>query len=98
MATIIGCFKILLEVLVNLRSLTVKLQQCAVDLLSAYKEVESVISVIKLMRDNSESEFARIFEETTKLGQELHGSEFELSKPRIAGCQCNRSSVDVTTA
>ena len=34
------CFKILLEVLANLRSLTVKLQQCALDVVSAYKEVE----------------------------------------------------------
>ena len=53
---------------------------------------------MKLMRDNSESEFARIFEETTKLGQELHGSEFELSKPRAVGCQSHRSNIDVTTA
>ena len=57
------CFKILLQVLANLRGLTVKLQQCVLDVLSAYKEVESVISVMKLMRDNSESEFARIFED-----------------------------------
>ena len=68
------CFKILLEVLANHWSLTVKLQQRAIDVLSAYKEVESV-SVMKWMRDDSESEFARIFEETTKLGQELHGSK-----------------------
>ncbi|MCG8622768.1 MAG: hypothetical protein MJE68_12330 [Proteobacteria bacterium] len=92
------CFKILLEVLANLRSLTVKLQQRVLDVLSAYKEVESVISVMKLMRDNSESEFARIFVETTKLGQEHHGSEFELSKPRVAGHQSHRSNIDVTTA
>ena len=44
--------------LANLRGLTVKLQQRVLDVLSAYKEVESVISVMKLMRDNSESEFA----------------------------------------
>ena len=50
---------------------------------------------MKLMRDNSESEFARIFEETTKLSQELHGSEFEL---RAVGCQSHRSNIDVTTA
>ena len=53
---------------------------------------------MKLIRDNSESEFARIFEETTKLGQELHGSEVELSKLRTVGCQSHRSNVDVTTA
>ena len=84
--------------LANLRSLTVKLQQRVIDVLSAYKEVESVISVMTLMRDDSESEFARMFEETTKLGQELHGSEFELSKPRTVGRQSHRSNVDVTTA
>ena len=50
------------------------------------------------MRDNSESEFARISEETTKLGQELHGSEFELREPRTIGHQSHRSNVDVTTA
>ena len=92
------CFKILLEVLTNLRCLTVKLQQRAVDVLSAYKEVESVIAMMRFMRDNSESEFARIFEETTKLGWELHGCEFELSQPRVVGRQSHRSNVDVTSA
>ena len=92
------CFKILLKVLANLRSLTVNLQQRAIDVLSAYKEVGSVVLVMRLMRDNSESEFARIFEETTKLGQELHGSEFELRKPRTVGRQSHKSNVDVTTA
>lgn len=89
------CFKILLEVLTNLRSLTVKLQQRAIDVLGAYKEVEGVISTLKSMRDNSDGEFARIFKETTKLGQELHGSEFELTQPRIVGRQRHRSNVGV---
>ena len=49
-SSLLVSFKLLLEVLANLRNLTVKLQQHAIDVLSAYKEVESVILVMKLMR------------------------------------------------
>ena len=48
--------------------------------------------------DERQLEFARIFEETTKLGQELDGSEFQLSQPRIVGRQSHRSNVAVTSA
>ena len=92
------CFKILLEVLTCLRGLTLKLQLRAIDVVYAYKEVERTTSVLKSMRDNSEREFARIFEETTKLGRKLHGSDFELSQPRVVRRQTHRSNVEATTA
>ena len=45
------CFKILLEIFHNLRSLTIKLQMQAIDVIYAYKEVQSVISTLKGMRE-----------------------------------------------
>ena len=38
------CFKILLEILQNPRSLTIKLQKQAIDVIYAYKQVQSVLS------------------------------------------------------
>ena len=92
------CFKILFEVLTCLRGLTVKLQQRALDVHYAYKEVDNVISVLKSLRDNSEKEFARIFEEACKLGQKLHGNNFELNQPRVVRRQVHRSNVGATSA
>ena len=43
-------------------------------------------------------EFRRIFEETSKLGVNLHGEDFELRKPRINQHQRHRSNVPATTA
>ena len=39
---------------------------------SMHKEVGRVVSVLKGMRVDSEKEFKHIFNETTKLGKELH--------------------------
>ena len=43
-------------------------------------------------------EFRRIFEETSKLGVNLHGEDFDLRKPRINQRQRHRSKVPATTA
>ena len=82
------CFKILLEIFHNLRSLTIKLQMQAIDVVYAYKEVQSVISTLKGMRERSSSEFKNIFSEAQKLGKDLHGQDFEHSRPRIVRHQC----------
>ena len=82
------CFKILLEVLSCLKGLTIKLQMRAIDVLYAYREVEGVISTLKVMRNESESEFKRIFEETAALGKALHGEDYELKQ------QC-RGNLDI---
>lgn len=86
-------FKIILEVLSQLRALTVKLQMQAEDVLHAYKQVCDITSSFKQMREESEKEFKIIFEETTQLGKDLHGNAFQLSQPRIVGSQIYRSNV-----
>ena len=65
------CFKVLLEVMCCMRGLTKKLQSQAIDVFYVYKQVNSVVSTLKGMRDNSDREFHKIFEEATKLGKTL---------------------------
>ncbi len=52
-------FKILLKVLSCLRALTLKLQMQAIDVIYAYKQVQSVILSFMEMRAKSEDEFSR---------------------------------------
>ena len=91
-------FQILLEVLSSIRALTLKLQMQAVDVLYAYKEVENTIRYLKEMRENSQREFKRIFDSAKKLGQDLHGSSFTLTQPRINKRQVHRSNVQASSA
>ena len=90
-------FKILTQVLHILRELTMKLQMQANDVVYAYKQVSSVVSTLKGMREDSVSEFQKIFVETTKLGQQLHGDHFELCRPRIVGRQVHRSNPEISS-
>ena len=71
-------FRILVQVLLVLKELTVKLQSVDNDVTYAYSMVESVIRILKNMRKNSEKEFHKQFLEAMSLGKSLHGSEFEL--------------------
>ena len=73
-----------------------KLQMQAVDVVYAYKQVSSVVSTLNSMRRDSSTEFKRIFDEATKLGQDLHGEQFELSIPRIVGRQVHRNNTHVS--
>ena len=91
-------FKILLEVLSCLKGLTIKLQMRAIDVMYAYREVEGVISTLKVMQNESESEFKRIFEETAALGKALHGEGYELKQPRTNKRQVHRSNVQSSCA
>lgn len=68
----LGVFQDTLEVLSYLRSLILKLQMQAIDVIYAYKEIDSVTSALNSMREGSDREFKRIFEETTTLGKQLH--------------------------
>ena len=90
------CFKILLEFFTVLRCLSTKLQMRASSVLCAYSQVCDVIADITTLRDNSDQEFKRIFDETTELGKHLHGQDFELSKPRVNRRQVYRSNVEAT--
>ena len=51
----------------------------AIDVMYAYKQVQLVITKLKEIREKSAHVFKRIFTEACKLGQDLHGQEFELS-------------------
>ena len=53
---------------------------------------ESYLHCMKFMRNESESEFRRIFEEATILGKTLHGEDFELKQPRTNKRQIHRSN------
>ena len=97
-STFLVCFKILFEILSCLQGLTVKLQMQAIDVLYAYTEASSIISVLQNMRENSEKEFKLIFDSTLKLGRDLHGNDFELCQPRINRSQLHRMNVQVATS
>ena len=64
----------------------------AIDVVYAYKEIQSVISTVKGMRERSSSEFKNIFSEAQKLVKDLHWQDFELSRPRIVRHQMHGSN------
>ena len=97
-STFLVAFQVLIQVLHILRELTMKLQMQAIDVVYAYKMVSSVVSTLKALRRDSPAEFKKIFTEATKLGQQLHGEKFVLSKPRLAGRQTHRSNPPSSTA
>lgn len=96
-STFLLSFQILLGVLSWCRSLTLKLQMKSIDVMYAYSQVQSVVSTLKKMREESKKEFNRIFTETSKLGRDLHGQEFVLSQPRVNRRQMHRSNVTAQT-
>ena len=89
-------FKVLLEVMCCLRGLTKKLQSQAIDVFYAYKQIKAVLSTLKSMRDNSNREFHKMFEEATRLGKNLHGEDYHFCLPRITGRQSHRSNPQVS--
>ncbi len=97
-STFLASFKILLECLSCLRSLTMKLQMQAIDVIYAYKEVNRVLSSLKSMRSDATSRYSAIFKETTKLAKSLHGEDFELKQPRVSARQTHRDNVPASSA
>lgn len=85
-------FQILLQVFQILRELTIKLQSRAIDVVSAYKLVKSVISTLISMRSSSTAEFKKQFVEAGRIAKLLHGDQFELTTPRLSGRQRHRSN------
>ena len=75
-----------------------KLQMRATDVVYAYKQVRSVVSTLKGMRQDSAREFKQVFIQTTKLGQDLHGDQFQLCKPRVTRHQVHRSNPETSSA
>ena len=49
------------------------------------------------IRERSSSEFKNIFSEAQKLGKDLHGQDFELSRSRIVRHQMHRSNPETSS-
>ena len=75
-STFLVAFCMLVQVFQVLKELTVKLQSIAIDVVQAYAMVESIVSILKDMRRESESEFHKQFIEAAALGKKLHGDYF----------------------
>ena len=69
----------------------------AVDVAQAYKMVKKVVSDLKVLRSNSDSEFKKRFAKATKTGKDLHGEQFQLATPRLSGRQVYRSNLPLST-
>ena len=52
----------------------------------------------KKMRDDCVQEFKKIFAEGLKLGQDLYGENFVLSRPQIARHQSHRNNPETSSA
>ena len=89
-------FQIVVQVHQILRA-TIKLQLKAIDVVSAYKLVNNVVSRFKSMRANSVIEFKKQFEEAARIGKQLYGDQFELTTPRLSGRQRHRSNPPSST-
>jgi hypothetical protein len=66
----------------------------ASDVMYAYEQIQSVLLILKKMRDDCLQEFKNIFAESLKLGQGLHGEDLKLTTPRIARRQSHRSNIE----
>lgn len=91
-------FQILLQIMEVLKELTLRLQMQAMDVVHAYKIVKSVVSSLKSLRQNSTTEFKRLFSGATKMGKNINGDGYELCKPRVSGRQMHRSNPPSSTA
>ena len=74
-----------------------KLQMQAMDVQYAYKNINSIVSTLKVLRQDSNNEFKKMFAEATTLGKQLNGESFEHSTPRLAGRQLHRSNPPTST-
>ena len=97
-STLLVCFQILLKISYYLCEITVKLQMQALDVLCAYDQISSVVTVLQKIREESETEFEKIYDNTTKMGKMLYGGQFEIEKPRTTGHQTHRSNPGVDSA
>ena len=50
------------------------------------------------MRENSQRDFSKIFANANKFSQDLHGSSFTLTRPRINRRQVHRDSIQASSA
>ena len=70
----------------------------AFDVCQAYSLVDKILTTLKALRKNSSLEFNKQFAEATKLRKQLHGEDFELTKPRLTSRQIHRSNPPSCTA
>ena len=72
-----------------------KLQSQAIDVFYAYNHIKPVLSTLQSMRDNSDREYHKIFEEATSPGRSLHGEDY-FCLPPITRCQSHCSNNQVS--
>ena len=78
--------------------LTLKLQMQSTDVIYVYRQVKSVVSILRRMGEESEEEFERIFTQTSKLAKDLYGEELVLSQLRVNRHQMHRANIQATIA
>lgn len=66
-------------------------------MLSMPINVKSVITTLQSFRNNSVAEFSKVYTEALKLGKSFNGEGYELSKPRTADRQMNRSNPSISS-
>ena len=69
----------------------------AIDVIYAYRDIDSVTSALKSIREGSDREFKKIFEEATTVDKQLPGEGFVLEQPRVNKCQMYQSNIPAAT-
>jgi hypothetical protein len=87
-------FSVAMRILSILRSLTIKLQKKANDILAAYELVSDVLLELELLKINCEDEFHSWYEEMKTLADELN---IPVGCPRITARQAHRSNIPADT-
>ena len=70
----------------------------ALDVLCAYDQISSVVTALQKIWEVSETEFEKIYDNTTKMGKTLYGGQFKIGKPWTTGHQTHRSNPGVDSA
>ena len=92
-ASFLVALKVILEVLANLRGLTLKLLMQALEVFYAYCQVIGIVDSLMDINSTSERGFSHIFMEATKPGKDLHREELELCMHRVNRRQMYHSNV-----
>jgi len=83
-------FLLVYQFLSHLAGPTVKLQRSSIDIIEAHKEIESVKSLYKSVRNSISEEFHKIYQQAERMGAKVN---VEPSKPRSCSHQMSRLNV-----
>jgi hypothetical protein len=87
-------FLVVYQLLSHLSGITVKLQSRSLDIVAAYNQISDVQSYYKVIRENIDSEFHKIYSQAERMAVAVN---VQPSKPRSCGRQMNRPNVVTTT-